>query len=467
MVTFEDFYEYHDVERLSVEEVQKAEVLAAIRDALTHAWYQTQPGKAHSVLSFIDQKFSTIPKSTLPEEIKTLLFQIQCIVEFSSLPSTSPEEVQEYMQKKSRVPLFIEELELQDIMPRLIQVHLGFPDLFLRWFGSAVQGLRAGEQEIGNSRIQLFNGKVSSPTIGSWTQDYERFAENHPADGDVVIAEYMTKSPNIRSLEDSDKAAIRKLFTWFNLLSIDQSPILRVSEASRPRVSPSSVSKIPDTLTQEPDNDVLAPVAPQKSMGKIKPVQSAAQEKPERDVSPQELLLTNLHNSSNLVERFERLEKDLPPAGPKSIMQLTALAEKALAGQEKSGRVIAGIFQIVRARGLQALLSDASFVNLMRKTMAPELEQRLRLTHDQAVQVSDSPANRMVILKEFFKALFNTATGSEADAARLMVHVASIVPETMAGPEAGFAYFDMSDQHFHWSLTEVRSADGVLRNRIP
>lgn len=461
------YYEPKEIINLTAKDLANLEVLRKIRDSFIQPFYRSEVGDASKALEYMRDKLASVPKNILPPESAELLDQCETALQFWNLASLSPEDVQIFLQANVKFLLSTEAFELSREMPNVAMLQGSPPDLFLRWLGSAAQGLRAAEQEIGNSRITIYSGKVTRPTIGAWVQDYERFAENHPADGNVMIAEYITKSPNVRGLNEVDVAALRKVFSWFNIVQFDQGPALSVSpqeKIDRPR----TMNPVPTSQPKRQDDEpVLTSVQPKKVIHKTSNRPKSRVPSPSQSTSREEQLLTSLHNTRNLVDRFERAERDLPPAGKNTVAQLSVLAQNSLQGEEKSGRVISGIFQVVRARGLQALLTDSSFVNLMRKTMVPVLEKQLRLTREQAIHVTDLPVNRIVVLKEFFKLLFNSATGSENDAARLMVHISSIVPETLAGPESGFAYFDLNDQHFHWSLTEVRASDGVLRNRIP
>jgi len=183
------------------------------------------------------------------------------------------------------------------------------------------------------------------------------------------------------------------------------------------------------------------------------------------DQSSEQIVQAGLTNSQNLVKHFETIEKDLPELRNSSVAQLATLADQALVKGD-SGRAVAGLFQVVRKLGIEQLLTEASMIRITRSTVMPYLQSAFQLDPEIARRAVDLPTNRLIVLKEFLRMLFSKAAGSENDSARLMVHLASLIPEKKIGPEATFAYFDLGAKKFRWAKTSIRPEDGLMSSKI-
>jgi hypothetical protein len=180
-------------------------------------------------------------------------------------------------------------------------------------------------------------------------------------------------------------------------------------------------------------------------------------------VNPLERVRERLKYGSAFFSRIEEAEGKLPPFSQSTMSQLATLIRGTLNTKTEATRSLAGIFQVARNTGLEAVYEDPVFRQLIKETVQAGLQTQLRVAPDLAKRAVEHQENRDVLLKEFFRIFLTRATGESMMAARAMIHLASIVPEAKAGQEGVFVFFDVTSDQFSWMPTIV-SDDGLLRN---
>lgn len=461
--------------------------LAVLKQRALDWQYFSEPGSAEEFLRILEEKIAQLPRDQIASDIADRIQEITVILKSWTLPLYSLEDIREFFKNETVFFLRNETMSSGTLLSRVAFAHSGMADLFLRWTDAVVDGLRSCQGLIGTQPITIFTGRTVPPTVENWLADFERYATNHSSGSSIVIAEYLTKSPNVKTLAGDETEQVRSLFQWFSIFRFREIPVgISGSEGKIPAttVSSSQVQAAP-AVSSRASADSLPPVsgAPSRTIqpsvikaSSNRPVSGPLSEAPVKAMppaslavepdngSPETRIRQSLAQNRALLNTFEQAERELPLLNQGSMSQLTVLTGEALKGGE-TVRAIAGLFQFVRANGLVPLMSDQGFIRLMRETVGPYLQTTYHLTPAVALRAIDLPPNRISISKEFLKILLTKASGDESNAARIMVYLANLVPKDRSGPEATFAYYDLPNNRYAWSSTAV-SEDGTLRNEI-
>lgn len=459
-------------------------IIGLLKKSAAHPYYQNKPGEAGTLLSLLNEKAIQATRYRMTDDVRKQLDETRAILRFWSIDSLSPESIRTLLHDYAGIYLETETTDLGVEMPSVVLNHQGAPDLLFRWLNGATDGLRSCPNLVGTNPITIYTGERGQPTIANWVADYERYAVNHPSSGTIMIAEYLAKSPNIRTLTEAERGQITKLFHWFNILRFGEGPSAPIQTEDRPirRASiPPTVTRPvvrpPTTapLTQpsiapmtRPVPPPVSPPAPSRASvfpRTIEPApRPAASIQPVKPAALEAELDASLKRDAQLVEHFEDQARRMNEAG-QSDESFVPVVYQAW-GAKDASRAAAALINVSRLSGLTSLIDHAEFKTILNRELGPQLVQGLKAPTERISRALALPSNRSVLLKEFIKTILASAAGNEAAAARLMVHLASLVPEDQLGPEASFAYYDLKSGQFKWSRTILNIEDGTLKSEI-
>lgn len=421
-------------------------------------------GEAGEFQKVLKEKYGQLPRYRLDKPTEDRIQEIIAILDFWTISTTTPEEIKPIMQNHAVTYLATETLPVDEIMSRVALNCLGAPTQFSNWMAGALDGLQNCTQTIGGNPITIYTGERTQPTIASWIADYERYAQNHKSSGAIMIAEYLAKSPNIRTLTEAERGQITKLFRWFNILRFGEGPTAPIQTEDRP------IRRVPIQATVTRPVAQPPPVAPsiQPSVAPmprpVPPPPPPVQPPPVKPATLEAELEASLRRDAQLIRHFEDQARRLIEARPadESFVPTVYQAWDA----KDSARAAAALINVSRQSGLISLIDFAEFKTVLGSAIGPRLIQDLTAPAERINRALALPSNRPVLLKEFIKIILTSAAGNDTSAARLMVHLASLVPEDQLGPEASYAFYDIKSKQFRWSATVLNQTDGTLTSKI-
>lgn len=469
-------------------ELGRTDRIELLRDMARAPDLRNEIREAADCAEMLRNKIAELPSSVLSGEIKAVYDEILAQFEIWSAATLPPERVNSLLHRWTGLFLRDSTFDLDDGIPMLGVTYAGFVDPIVRWLVAAQEGIAQCDNPLGSGTMTIYTGAVVPRAVRNWVMDFDRFAGNHPDTIERTIANYLSRSANVTALTTDERLQLERLLRWTSRIHVEligmeiEEERIRglrrgqgfVNNAVSPGAPPADLSPRPPALTAL---DTKPRVYPGALATAPKPTQPRPPTKsprsltapPEQTKDASLTLLGNkvrqsLNHARALIEHYEKAEKLLPPLDQASIGQLAVLANEAIKGGDAT-RAVAGLFQVARAKGIMSLANDPSFMSRIRPVVGPYLQTIRHISPDLAMRSVDLTPNRMQIVKGFLRILLVHAAGNETNAARVMVHIAGLVPSNLSGSEVTFAYFDLPSEQYRWAETIV-DPDGTMHNEI-